>query len=224
MHTSSMHILFAIEHGKGDQVFKLEKMYHFKKILAHLEFQSSNMSQKLGTGSFLVLCNACSLNNSLSGNWGGMLLYIPWYRILAAQHLRFFCLMIFQMFSVGEKSELQSGQFNTQNFLQQTYVAVIDAVSSLVLFCWNMQQKQHSGGSICFSKTCIYLSALMPIWMCKLPVPGIGAPPYYLRCRLFNWALITSQIVHLLFCLEDVVLFVWLKQLKMSIFLWAWKS
>lgn len=116
MHTSSMHILFAIEHGKGDQVFKLEKMYHFKKILAHLEFQSSNMSQKLGTGSFLVLCNACSLNNSLSGNWGGMLLYIPWYRILAAQHLRFFCLMIFQMFSVGEKSELQSGQFNTQNF------------------------------------------------------------------------------------------------------------
>lgn len=68
MHMSSMHILFAIEHGKGDQVFKLEKMYHFKKILAHLEFQSSNMSQKLGTGSFLVLCSACSLNNSLSGN------------------------------------------------------------------------------------------------------------------------------------------------------------
>lgn len=50
MHISSMHILFAIEHGKVDQVFKLEKMYHFKKFLAHLEFQSSDMSQNLGQG------------------------------------------------------------------------------------------------------------------------------------------------------------------------------
>lgn len=224
MHTSSMHILFAIEHGKGDQVFKLEKMYHFKKILAHLEFQSSNMSQKLGTGSFLVLCNACSLNNSLSGNWGGMLLYIPWYRILAAQHLEFFVSWYFKCSRLVKNQNCNQANSTPRIFLQQTYVAVIAVVSSLVLFCWNMQQKQDSGGSICFSKTCIYLSALMPFWMCKLPVPGIGAPPYYLRCRLFNWALITSQIVHLLFRLEDVVLFVWLKQLKISFFLWAWKS
>lgn len=34
MHISSMHILFAIEHGKGDQVFKLERMYHFKKMFS----------------------------------------------------------------------------------------------------------------------------------------------------------------------------------------------
>ena len=39
--------------------------------------------------------------------------------------------MIYQMFSIGEKFELQAGQFSTPTLLLQSHAVVVDTVRSL---------------------------------------------------------------------------------------------
>ncbi len=80
-----------------------------------------------------------------------------------------FRLMKHQMFSVGERSGLQAGQFSTWTLLLRSHAVVIAAVCGFALSCWNTR---HLEGSICCSKTFIYLSAfIMPSKTWNLPIP-----------------------------------------------------
>ncbi len=80
-----------------------------------------------------------------------------------------FSLMMHQMFPIGERSGLQTGQFSTRTLLLQSLAVVITVVCGFALSCWNTC---HLKGSICCSKTFIYLSAFkVPSKTCKLPIP-----------------------------------------------------
>ncbi len=102
------------------------------------------------------------------------------------------------MFSIGERSGLQAGQFSTRTLLLRSHAVVIAAVCGFALSCWNTQglpwNRRFLEGSICCSKTFIYLSAfIVPSKTCKLPIPYA-----YQRCYLLNWMLITRWKVSLL--------------------------
>ncbi len=105
--------------------------------------------------------------------------------------------MMHQMFSIGERSGLQAGQFSNRTLLLRSYAVVIAAVCGFALSCWNRHRLE---GSICCSKTFIYLSAfIVPSKTCKLPIP-YALTPYHQSCWLLNWRLITAS---LLFSPED---------------------
>ncbi len=97
-----------------------------------------------------------------------------------------FCLMMHQMFSIGERSGLQAGQFSTRTLLLRNHAVGIAAVCGFALSCWNTQgltwNRRHLEGSICCSKTFIYLSAfIVPSKTCmggaKEGLAGASAPP-----------------------------------------------
>ncbi len=97
-----------------------------------------------------------------------------------------FRLMMHQMFSIGERSGLKAGQLSTRTLLLRSHAVVIAAVCGLALSSWNTQGLPwnwcHLEGSICCSKTFIYLSAfIVPYKTCKIPIPY--APPYNLTLR-----------------------------------------
>ncbi len=99
---------------------------------------------------------------------------------------RIFLFMMRQMFSMGERSGLQAGHFSTRILLLRSHDVVIDAVCGLALSCWKMQglpwKRRRLDGSICCSRTWIYLSALMvPFQMCKLPMPHALMQPHTIR-------------------------------------------
>jgi len=82
------------------------------------------------------------------------------------------------------------GQFSSRTLLLRSHAVVKAAVCGFALYCWNTQgcpwNRRHLEGSICCSKTFIYLSAfIVPSKSCKLPIPY--APPYHQRCWLLNW-------------------------------------
>ncbi len=92
---------------------------------------------------------------------------------------RIFRLMMGQMFSIGERSGLQAGQFSTRTLLLWSHAVVIAAVCGFSLSCWNTR---HLEGSICCSKTFIYLSAfIVPSKTCKLPIPYALMHPRTIR-------------------------------------------
>ncbi len=67
-------------------------------------------------------------------------------------------------------------QFSTQTLLLQSHAVVIAAVCGFALSCWHTQglpwNRRHLEGSICCSKTFIYLSAfIVPSKTSKLPIP-----------------------------------------------------
>ncbi len=129
----------------------------------------------------------------------GIWSHFTWYRFPAAEE--FSHLLMRQSFSTSEISGLQAGQFSTRTLLLRSHDVVIATVCGFALSCWN---RCHPEGSICCSKTFIYLSAfIVPSKTCKLPIPY--APPYHQRCWLLNWTLITRWKVSLLFSLEDMV-------------------
>ncbi len=87
--------------------------------------------------------------------------------------------MMHQMFSVGERSGLQAGQFSTCTLLLWSHAVVIAAVCGFALSCWNTH---HLDGSICCSKNLIYLSAfIVPSKTCKLPIPYALMHPHTIR-------------------------------------------
>ncbi len=90
-----------------------------------------------------------------------------------------FRLMMHQMFSIGERSGLQAGQFSTRTLLLRSHAVVIAAVCGFALSCWNTR---HLEGSICCSKTFIYLSAfIVPSKTCKLPITCALMHPHTIR-------------------------------------------
>ncbi len=74
------------------------------------------------------------------------------------------------MFSIGERSGLQAGQFSTRTLLLWSHAVVIAAVCGFALSCWNRCSLE---GSIYCSKTFILnLSAfIVPSKTYKLPIP-----------------------------------------------------
>ncbi len=91
-----------------------------------------------------------------------------------------------QMFSIGVRSGLQVGQFSTRTPLLQSHAVVIAAVCGFALSCWNTQglpwNRRCLEGSICCSKTFIYLSAfIVPSKTCKLPIPYALMHPHTIR-------------------------------------------
>ncbi len=122
-----------------------------------------------------------------------------------------FCLMMCQVFSTGEKSGLQTGQFSTRTLLLWSHAVIIAAVCAFALSCSNTQGPpwniHHLEGSICCYKTFKYLSAfIVPSETCKLPIiVWTYTPLYHQRGWLLNWMLITRWKVSLLFSLEDTV-------------------
>ncbi len=96
----------------------------------------------------------------------------------------FFHLIMYQMFSIGERSGLQAGQFCTRTLLLWSHAVVIAAVCGFALSCWNTRRLE---GSICCSKSFIYLSAfIVPSKTCKLHIPYHLCTPIHQRCWLLN--------------------------------------
>jgi len=86
-------------------------------------------------------------------------------------------------FSMGDRSGPHTGQGSTRTLLLQSHAVVTHAECGLALSCWNKQvrpwKRHRLDGSICCSKTCMYLSALMvPSQMCKLPMPWALMHPH----------------------------------------------
>ncbi len=107
------------------------------------------------------------------------------------------------MFSIGERSGLQTGQFSTRTLLLWSHAVVIAAVCGFTLSCWNTR---HLEGSICCSKTFIYLLAfIVPSKTCKLYAPyRINVcNPIPSEMLDLNWALMTHWKVSLFFSPED---------------------
>ncbi len=141
----------------------------------------------VGTGACLPWCSISSIQNSLkmSGHRGYAFLefwcwsLVPFLPAIGFQlpkscrvcgHLwHTFCSMMCQMFSIVKRSGLQAGQFSTRTLLLRSHAVVIAAVCGFALSCWNTH---HLEGSICCSKSFIYLSAfIVPSITCKLPIP-----------------------------------------------------
>ncbi len=149
----------------------------------------------VGTGACLPWCSiSSSFQNSLktSGHRGYTFLefccwnLVPFlpdigFQLLKSSwsSLKYFCLMMGQMFSIGERSGLQAGQFSTRTLLLRSHAVIIAAVCGLALSCWNTRRLE---GSICCSKTFIYLSAfIVPSKTCKLPIPYALMHPHTIR-------------------------------------------
>ena len=97
-----------------------------------------------------------------------------------------FLFMMRQMFSIGERSGLQTGHFSTRILLLRSHDVVIDAECGMALSCWKMQglpwKRWRLDGSICCSRTWIYFSALMvPFQTCRLPMPHALMQPHTIR-------------------------------------------
>ncbi len=105
--------------------------------------------------------------------------------------------MMRQMFSIGERSGLQAGQFSTWTLLLRSHAVVIAAVCGFALSCWNAR---HLERSLWCSKTFIYLSVHSAFQnMQAAHTVCTYAPPYHQRCWLLNWMLMTRWKVSLLF-------------------------
>ncbi len=101
------------------------------------------------------------------------------------------------MFSIGEISALQAGQFSTQTLLLRSHAVVIAAVCGFALSCWNTHRLE---GSICCSKTFIPFSIHSAFQVMQAAhTVCTYAPPYHQRCWLFNWTLIIRWKVSLPF-------------------------
>ncbi len=103
-----------------------------------------------------------------------------------------------QMFSIGERSGLQAGQFSTRTILLRSHSVSIAAVCGFALSCWN---KRHLERNICCSKTFICLSAfIMPSKTCKLSIPyALMHHLCHQRRWLLNWTLIKCWKISLFF-------------------------
>ncbi len=149
------------------------------------------------TGACLLWCCISSFQNSLktSGHrchefwfWnlvpllpdiGFQLVKSSWSSLTYFQMLR-------KMFSLGERSGLQAVQFSTLTILLRSHAVIMAAVCGFALSCWNTQglpwNRRSLDGSICCSKTFIYLSAfIVPSKTCKLPTTYALMHPHTIR-------------------------------------------
>ncbi len=162
----------------------------------------------VGTGAYLPWCSiSFSFQNSLKTS--GHRVYgflvskfgpiLAWYRFPAAEEMR-------QMFSFGETSGLQAGQFSSRTLWLQNHAVVIAAVCGFALSCWN---------------TChLYIPFSIHSALQNMQVAHtvcIHATPYNQRCWLLNWTLMTHWKVSLLFSPEDMVSMITNKNVKFGL-------
>ncbi len=178
-------------------------MYNFKgkKSWFYISWHQ-HISKKLGQGHvyhcvaspllFITVCKRLGTEETSCSSLGiGMLSHSCLIQTSSCSTVlgllcRIFLFMMRQMFSMGERSGLQAGHFSTRILLLRSHDVVIDALCGLALSCWTMQgllwKRWRLGGSICCSRTWIYLSALMvPFQMCKLPMPHALMQPHTTR-------------------------------------------
>ncbi len=169
---------------------------------AHFKFDACYRSQIVGMGACLPWCSiSSSFQNSLktSGHRGYEFLeFLCWnlvpflpdigFHLLKSSwsSLTYFLFVMRQMFSIGERSGLQAGQFSTRTLLLRSHAVVIATVCGFALSCWNKQglpwNRRHLEGRICCSKTFIYISAfIVPSKTCKLPIPYAFMHPHTIR-------------------------------------------
>ncbi len=162
---------------------------------------STHLKKSWDKAMFTTVWHPLFFYNSLqtSGDWGDKLLKFRNRNVVHSCLIqasscstvlgllcRIFLFMMRQMFSMGERSGLQAGHFSTRILLLRSHDVVIDAVCGLALSCWKMQglpwKRRRLDGSICCSRTWIYLSALMVSFqMCKLPMPHALMQPHTIR-------------------------------------------
>ncbi len=107
------------------------------------------------------------------------------------------------MFSIGERSRLQAGQFSTRTLLLWSHAVVIASVCGFALSCWNTR---HLEGSICCSKTFIYLSAFISAFqnmqaantVCTYAQPP-PPPHFFPRGLVHRWMLNNKPLIWLYF-------------------------
>ena len=151
-------------------------MYHFKGKISWFKISwHQHISKKLGQGHvyhcvaspllFITVCKRLGTEETSCSSLGiGMLSHSCLIQASSCSTVvSLFCgiflFMMCQMFSMGERSGLQAGDFSTQILLLRSHDVVIDAVCSLALSCWKMQglpwKRQCLDGSICCSRTWI---------------------------------------------------------------------
>ena len=104
-------------------------------------------------------------------------------------------------FSMEIGSGLQAGQSSTRTLLLRSHAVVKRAECGLALSCWNKQgrpwKRRCLDGSMCCSKTCMYLFSINGAFT-DVQVPhatGTNTAPYHHRCWLLNFASITVRMV-----------------------------
>ncbi len=202
MEVSNFNILFRIQHRWHIKCLNWENVSFYGKNKLILNFMASTHLKKVGTrpclplcgipSSFITVCKRLGTEETSCSSLGiGMLSHSCLIQASSCSTVlgllcRIFLFMMRQMFSMGERSGLQAGHFSTRILLLRSHDVVIDAVCGLALSCWKMQglpwKRRRLDGSICCSRTWIYLSALMvPFQMCKLPMPHALMQPHTIR-------------------------------------------
>ncbi len=110
---------------------------------------------------------------------------LAWYRFPAAEEF----VVVFDVFlNVLYRWKIWTAGRPIQSLtlLLRSHAVVIAAVCDFALSCWNTQglpwNRRRLEGSICFSKTFIYLSAfIVPSKTCKLPIPYAHMHPHTIR-------------------------------------------
>ncbi len=121
-----------------------------------------------------------------------------------------FRIMMHQMFSTGERSGLQAGQFSTQTLLLWSLVVVIAAVCGFE-FCPAEIHKVFPEIVIIWRGAYVALKPFIYYYIYNFRIHSAFqnmqaahtvctyAPPYHQRCWLLNWMLITRWKVSVLF-------------------------
>ncbi len=131
--------------------------------------------------------------------------------------------MVSAQYLINGANGLQAGQFSTWTLLLRSHAVLIATVCGFALSCWNTQglpwNRRRLEGSICFSKTFIYLSAfIVHSKTCKLSIPyALMHPTYHQRCWLLNWTEITRWKLSLLFSPEDTASVISNKNVKFGL-------
>ncbi len=131
-------------------MFKLRNLYILCTKLAHFKCDACYRSQNSWDGrTFTMVQHLLFFSEQFEDVWASRLWVwcwnlVPFLPDIGFQLLKslwssdvFFCLMMPQMFSIGERSGLQAGQFSTQTFLLQSHAVVIAAECSFALSYWN---------------------------------------------------------------------------------------
>ncbi len=163
-------------------MFKLRHFYILCTKLAHFKCDACYRSQNSWDGrTFTMVQHLLFYSEQFEDVWPSRLWVLvlefgpilAWYRFPAVEEFvvvwRIFCLMMPQMFSIGERSGQQAGQCSTQTFLLQSHAVVIAAECSFALSYWNTSGSLYTfQHSYCLPK---HASCPYRIHLCT-PIPS----------------------------------------------------
>ncbi len=121
------------------------------------------------------------------------------FQLLKSLWLSWTYISMRQMFSIGERSGLQAGQFSTRTLLLWSLAVVIAAIYGFAFSCWNTHRLE---GSICCSETFIYLSAWHNQIVACINAANVSAVWKHLKLSEKDTKLITSTKHWLRDCLS----------------------